>query len=97
MGMPKYKRSVDKNQKEIVRRLNRVPGVVAIVISQPLDLLVGWRGVNYLIEIKNPDEYWEYTDAQIHFRTHWTGQFATCTDFEQILELLGITPPQEGT
>ncbi len=48
----KYAKQVDDNQKQIVRELRQIPGVSVYVIGQPVDLLVGYRAKNYLIEIK---------------------------------------------
>lgn len=42
----------DANQVEIVKAL-RAMGAKAVYIKEPCDLLVGFRGTNVLLEIKN--------------------------------------------
>ena len=44
----------DVNQPEIVQALRDI-GAVVFLIGQPFDLLVGFRGELFLMEVKNPD------------------------------------------
>lgn len=45
----------DANEKEIIEELERL-GALVIQLDQPVDLLVGWRGCWYPVEIKaGPD------------------------------------------
>lgn len=53
MGMPKYAAKTDKNQREIVAALKAI-GCDVYEIRKPVDLLVGYRGVNKLLEVKRP-------------------------------------------
>lgn len=58
----RYARRVDSTQREIVETLEAVCGVSGVQKIDPVggaqagvpDLLVGFRGVNYLIEVKSP-------------------------------------------
>ena len=43
----------DSNQKKIVQALRDI-GAVVFLIGRPFDLLVGFRGQLYLLEVKNP-------------------------------------------
>ena len=48
---------VDNNQREIVKKLRKIPGVTVSITSAlgdgfP-DIVVGYKGVNHLIEIKD--------------------------------------------
>ena len=44
---------VDANQQEIVDALRDI-GAMVFLIGQPFDLLVGFRGELFLLEVKNP-------------------------------------------
>ena len=44
----------DANQKRIVQALRDI-GAMVFLIGQPFDLLVGFRGELFLLEVKNPD------------------------------------------
>lgn len=48
---------VDKNQPEIVKALRRVGAVVLLThqIKNAFDILVGYRGGLFIMEIKNPE------------------------------------------
>jgi hypothetical protein len=45
---------VDGNQAEIVKALRGIPGCFVQVLGQPYDLLVGFRGLWHLLEVKDP-------------------------------------------
>lgn len=88
---PRYAKSVDANQKEIVRLLNEIPGVVALVIGDPVDLLVGYRAKNFLFEIKDGDKKdyeHKYTAKQREFLASWPGQVRVAKSFEEVLNVL---------
>lgn len=44
----------DTNQKKIVAALRDI-GAVVFLIGKPFDLLVGFRGQLFLLEVKNPE------------------------------------------
>ena len=88
---PKYAKATDANQKEIVRLLNEIPGVRAVVIGDPVDLLVGYKAKNYLVELKDgskPDYEHRYTAKQREFLKSWPGQVRVAKSFEEVLDLL---------
>jgi hypothetical protein len=73
---------VDRNQAEIVAALRGIGATV-----QPLhavgkgcpDILCGWRGVNYLIEVKDwraPKSDRVLTPAQVEWHGGWKGSVA---------------------
>ena len=73
---------VDRNQAEIVEALRKIGATV-----QPLhsvgagcpDLLVGFRGVNYLIEVKDwqkPPSQRKLNELQVEWHGGWKGQVA---------------------
>lgn len=87
---------IDDNQPQIVADL-RACGVSV----QPLhavgggvpDLLVGWRGRNVLIEIKDgskPPSRRRLTPDQEEWHASWRGQVAVAENIEQALEIIGF-------
>ena len=91
-------KNTDKNEKDIVFALRKIHGVS--VQTDVNDILIGYKGVNYWIEIKNPDEvdvngrpYVKKTktyEKQKNLLDHWTGQYSICTSIEQVLGVIGI-------
>ena len=86
---------IDNNQRDIVRRLNQVPGVSVKVGHD--DILVGYRGRTYWFEIKNPDLKAKRTEGvresakqalQKKLEATWTGHYEIVTTFEEILAAL---------
>lgn len=66
----KYKNKRDANEGEIVDQL-RAHGFSVYPLDQPLDLLVGYMGKNYLVEVKAPKG--KLTDPQVKFIEGWRG------------------------
>lgn len=74
--MKHYAKKIDKNQPVIVEALRKLGATV-----QPMhtmgegfpDLLVGFNGKDYKIEIKNPEIYGKPSDKQIKWASDWTG------------------------
>ncbi len=88
----------DRNQSEIVEALRKLGASV-----QPLhsvhdgvpDLLVGYQGRNFLIEVKDgtkPASARKLTPCQIQWHEGWLGQSAIVTSTEEAIALLS-----EGT
>ena len=75
---PTYGKAVDANQKEIVQALEQI-GCDVLELGWPLDLLVGYRRRNWLLEIKDPDKVPSarvLTGEQVQFFNTWRGQRA---------------------
>ncbi len=53
----------DTNQPKIVQALRDI-GAVVFLIGRPFDLLVGFRGQLFLLEVKNPDGEDKLYDSQ---------------------------------
>jgi Holliday junction resolvase len=76
MGMPKR---VDANQKDIVsffRKLGCSVQILSSVGKGCPDLLLGYRGKNYLIEVKNgalPPSSQKLTPHEAEFHEGWKG------------------------
>ena len=72
----------DANEPEIVKALRDI-GCEVELLDDPLDLLVGYRGENFLIEVKGKDGKW--TSAQEDFIPKWTGKLAVVRTPEQAI------------
>lgn len=83
---------VDDNQAEIVAALRKIGASV-----QPLhavgqgcpDLLVGWRGMTSLLEVKDgkkPPSARKLTEDQEKWHANWRGQVAVVETVEQAIE-----------
>ena len=75
----------DANEGEIVKALRDI-GCDVHSLDQPLDLLVGYRGRNYLIEVKMPKG--KLTEGQQEFSETWRGQFAVVRSPEQAIQVV---------
>jgi len=91
-------KNTDKNQKDIVGALRKIPGVSVEVDHD--DIFIGYRKKNFWIEIKNPDQLTvdgrlkkakgKTYEKQKALLDHWTGQYSICTTLDQILAIIGI-------
>lgn len=88
---------VDANQAEIVAALRGIGATV-----QPLhmvgqgcpDILVGWQGDNYLLEIKRPDvdvTHRQLTAAERVWHQDWRGQVRVVYTVDDALDAVGAT------
>lgn len=86
----RYAAKVDANQPEIVAALRAVGASVRPIHTLGAgvpDLLVGWRGGNYLLEVKTPTG--ELTPAERKFAECWRGQAATVRSVDDALQAIG--------
>lgn len=78
----------DANTKAIVEKLRKHKDIRVRFLGKPVDLIVGYRKFNFMVEIKNPDgkdmrgPSWE---TQIKFMHDWTGQVCVCKTYEEVL------------
>lgn len=90
--MPKYAAKVDRNQREIVDALKSC-GCHVMFIGKPVDLLIGVRGKNLLLEVKVPKAKGEpggkLTPEQEVFFKEWRGQKAVVRTAEEALIVVG--------
>ncbi len=88
---------IDANQREIIRALRAVGATV-----EPLhfvgrgfpDILVGFRGRNYLIEIKDgtkPPSKRRLTKDERAWHERWRGQVAVAESVDDALRIIGAT------
>lgn len=62
----------DANEPEIVKVFQR-RGISVHRLDRPLDLLLGYNKVNYLVEVKVPGK--QLNDKQVTFTKDWEGQW----------------------
>ena len=87
--------AVDANQAEIVAALRRVGASVcdlsALGAGCP-DVLVGYRGVNYAVEIKDGGKFKsqrKLTPAQVAWHRDWRGQVCIVETVDEALRAIG--------
>ena len=92
--MVKWNRT-DANQGKIEGCLRDIPGVSVVSINQVgggvPDILVGYRGRNYLFEIKDPDQPLnkrKLKNPQKTFHMEWRGQIAVVETFGEIFAII---------
>jgi len=85
----RYAARVDKNQSEIVSAL-RAAGAYVWIIGLPVDLLVGYKGHTFLVEIKDGSKK-RLTSLQADFFESWCGSTLVRIDgAEAALRMLGV-------
>lgn len=91
-------KKVDQNQPTIVKQLRDLHisvQILSMVGNGCPDLLISLRGVNYLIELKDPSKPKsdrQLTPAEQKFFDTWLGQVNKCETLEEILVVIGLTP-----
>lgn len=89
---------VDDNAPEIVRRLRLIGCSVTVLNGAGdgfPDIAVGFRGRNWLLEIKDPAKppsARKLTPAQEKWHADWKGQAHVIETFEDALEVMDLRP-----
>lgn len=89
-------RRTDSNQQAIVKQLRDLHVSVQhlhMVGDGCLDLLLGFRGSNFLVELKDPSKppsKRKLTPDQEKFLLEWRGQAAVCETLDEILKVIGL-------
>lgn len=97
MGLARHGNTRDTNEKDIVKAIRRI-GAKVVHMDKPCDLLVGYRGQNFLLEVKLPmgprggSSHSQLNDDQKDFDSTWPGQFDVVRTAEDAIEVL-TTPP----
>jgi len=87
MPIPTYAARRDKNEREIISALADA-GATVYQSGEPLDLIVGFRGRNYLIEVKTPDG--KLTSKQRKWwALDWAGQRVIVRSVQEALVAIG--------
>ena len=85
----RYAARVDANQEQIVLAL-RSAGAYVWIIGLPVDLLVGFRGHTFLVEIKSTSKK-RFTGLQDDFFENWSGSTLSRIDSpEAALRMIGV-------
>lgn len=80
---------VDANQQQVVSAL-RAAGAYVWIIGLPVDLLVGYKGHSFLVEVKNGPRK-RLTALQEDFFANWTGSTLARIDGpEAALRMIGV-------
>lgn len=96
--MSKHRRAakIDANQPEIVKALRKIPAVSVQVGMD--DILVGYQGLSYWFEIKEPECVSTVTgevqpskikDSQHKLLAEWQGHYQIIWNVDQIIEAIG--------
>jgi Holliday junction resolvase len=84
----------DANEPEIIAALRAVGASVDSISGKDVpDLIVGFRGVNYLIEVKYLSG--KLTKGQYEWHENWKGQRAVVWNSEQALQIIGAIDKNE--
>jgi hypothetical protein len=85
----RHAKRTDANQEAIVKAL-RDAGAYVWIISLPVDLLVGYKGHTFLVEIKT-DAKKRLTALQADFFENWSGSTLARVDSpEAALRMIGL-------
>lgn len=76
----------DANEAEIAESLRKA-GASVFRLHCPVDLLVGHRGRNYLMECKTPSG--SFTAPELAFQREWRGRVDIVRSAEEALRLIG--------
>lgn len=94
IGMRLYAARVDANQRQIVAALRAIGATVQLLhtVGRGVpDLLVGFRGINYLLEIKDgakPPSKRRLTPDERRWHELWRGQVAVVSSVDEALEAI---------
>tara|TARA_R110000782_G_scaffold218427_1_gene305814 strand:- start:30435 stop:30761 length:327 start_codon:yes stop_codon:yes gene_type:complete len=94
--VPKFAAKVDANQSEIVAGLRAFGCTVAAAHAVGRgfpDLVVGYRGETFLIEVKDgnkPPSARKLTTAQVEWHAAWRGHVAVVCNLSEALDAVGI-------
>jgi hypothetical protein len=91
--MTRYAKRTDENHSDVVSELRQVLPDATVFDASGTgagfpDIVMGWRGKNYLFEIKDPEKpksARSLTDAQDKFHLSWQGQVTVVHSAAEIL------------
>jgi hypothetical protein len=92
----KYAARVDANQLATIKEFQRAMPDATVFDASACgegfpDLVVGWRGRNYLFEVKNPDvrpSDRKLTEPQVAFHGSWQGQVHVVHSAAEMLAIM---------
>jgi hypothetical protein len=85
----------DRNHSEIINALRKIPNLSVFSTHEVgkgfPDIVIGYKGINYLIEIKDgnkPPSARKLTDSEVKFHQDWRGQIKIVNNLDEVLNLL---------
>jgi hypothetical protein len=87
VSLNRYAKRRDPNEPEIVRALRDIGATVKRL--DDIDLLVGWRGRNFLLEVK--DLKGALKPSQEEMVRTWRGQYEIVRSVDEALRAIGAT------
>jgi hypothetical protein len=85
----------DSNHAEIIKALRKIPNLSVFSTHEVgkgfPDIVIGYKGINYLIEIKDgnkPPSARKLTDSEVKFHQDWRGQIKIVNNLDEVLNLL---------
>jgi hypothetical protein len=85
---------IDDNQEQLVKQMRCIPGLKVKhthTVKGFVDVVIGYRGINYLLEIKDPGKppsKRKLTDDEQKFHNEWTGQVAVVETIDDVIKLI---------
>ena len=97
MSKNRYSARIDENQPYIVEELRKIQGVTVELDCN--DIIVGYQGVNFWFEIKDPAKLTkdgrlplaQMKQSQIDLLRDWKGQYSIVSDIDEILQIMGFS------
>jgi len=81
-------RKVDANQAQIISGLRAI-GASVMIVNGEIDLVCGYRGVNYLLEVKASRKS-QLKASQVKLLDEWRGQYAIITSLDEAYDAIGF-------
>lgn len=88
-------RKTDLNHKELIDKIRKIPNISVFsthTIGKGFpDIVVGYKGLNYLIEIKDGSKYKsqkKLTESELKFHNSWKGQVSIAENIDDVLKLI---------
>lgn len=85
----------DKNHSEIIKALRKIPNLSVFSTHEVgkgfPDIVIGYKGINYLIEIKDgnkPPSARKLTDSEVKFHQDWRGQTSVIKNLDELLQII---------
>jgi len=85
----------DSNHAEIIKALRKIPNLSVFSTHEVgkgfPDIVIGYKGINYLIEIKDgnkPPSARKLTPDEVKFHHEWHGQIKVIKNIDELLEII---------
>jgi len=85
----------DSNHAEIIKALRNIPNLSVFSTHEVgkgfPDIVIGYKGINYLIEIKDgnkPPSARKLTPDEVKFHQEWSGQISIIKNLDELLQII---------